>query len=176
LNLQRVDESTFLEIAAKKDLWDETFIRDSNIGGRKQSTFFVAVTPGSCSKPLMIHAATGGAPAVACIDGTGRLNYQGKLIGFVGALDIQQHVHLIAMFMYFKGETEVETIRALNVIRSSISIVHKAQLQARNEGSPTMYDTTKIPDDYEWRPTFTVNDGAHALFNSWTRLRDTPPS
>ena len=104
----------------------------------------------------------------AC-DGTGRINYQGKLLVFVGTVDAIGKCHLIGAFLLTKGEAADELTRGLKAIKHAIEVIHQAMLTL----DKPFYDAKTLGPDYRWDPTVTMNDGSDAILKSWRAIRGT---
>lgn len=143
---------------------DEVVVLDADIGGPGGKTFLVWSTP----RMLMKAAAN---PHLAYIDGTGRLNFQSKIMIVVNTVDGRQKAHPIAYMLLTKGEAADEVSQGLNVIRDAI----RAGFSALNDEN-NLHTVRDLPAAWVWRPRITVNDGADALFNSWERLNQALPA
>jgi hypothetical protein len=102
-------------------------------------------------------------PEWAACDGTGRLNYQGKILTFVCTADAANVGHLIGMFMLSLGEDGQEVARGLKAIQVGISAVHSAMLSLPSDAPQRLYDAERLGADYKWLPNATMNDSSNAL-------------
>ena len=143
---------------------DEVVVLDADIGGPGGKTFLVWSTP-----RMLLKAAAN--PNIAAVDGTGRLNFQGKLMIVLNTIDARQHCHPIAYMLLTKGEAADEVTQGLMVIREAI----RAGFVGLQINSP-LHTVRDLPRDWIWNPRITINDGADALFNSWENLKKALPA
>lgn len=162
-----VNEATLAHDVSNPARVDEVVVLDTDIGGDGGNTFVVFTTP-----RMLLKAASN--PNVAMADGTGRLNYQGKILVVVNTIDAAQACHPIAYFLLTKGEAAGEITRGLKVVRWAIRIVFCAYLKAPTPNLHTVQ--ANLDSAWIWQPSITVNDGADALFNSWDELKSALPA
>ena len=109
----------------------------------------------------------------AAIDGTNRLNYQGKTLILVHTVDRAQHGHVIGYMLLSKGESEEEILTGLRILRTYIRAAHRAVLDLPPDAYSPYALLPNPPDcNWIWSPRVTQNDGAKGLRNAWVSLRE----
>mmetsp|Transcript_28176 Transcript_28176/g.95992 ORF Transcript_28176/g.95992 Transcript_28176/m.95992 type:complete len:486 (-) Transcript_28176:16-1473(-) len=149
LNLGDVDE-LIQRAALDQRLMHKTFVLGPpRIGGVGDETFVVFSTLSDLLKAVKNRHWVG-------IDGTGRLNYHGKVVVVVSTVDKRQHGHPIGYFMLSRGEAEAEVLAGLERLRDFIKEATKATLPPglvmEGESQEGWFQT--------WDPIVTMRDGA----------------
>lgn len=154
--------------------WDTPFCFDQDINGEAKTNYFTSATVRSLCNAS--NQALLGLPTWAALDGTGRVNYQGKILVFVATIDGAGHCRLISSFLLSKGETTAEIARGLKATAHAIGVIHQAMQQHGAEG---LYDAkgleekaraSNVPGGYKWLPITTMNDDSNAIMNAWDEL------
>ena len=154
--------------------YDRFVVLTFDISGDKKTTFYVGATIRSLSYAPVQELGRGFAWATT--DGTGRCNYNGKIVIFVGTVCGQGRVRLIGSMLLSKGETTNEIAQGLKCLADAIRVVHKTFLRMLTTVPfrDGLYDATALGSDYKWRPLITMNDNSDAIFHAWAEVLRTP--
>ena len=150
--------------------YDRFVVLMSDISGDRKTTFYVGATIRSLSYAPVQELGRGFAWATT--DGTGRCNYNGKIVIFVGTVCGQGRVRLIGSMLLSKGETTNEIAQGLKCLADAIRVVHKTFLRMLTTVPfrDGLYDATALGSDYKWRPLITMNDNSDAIFHAWAEV------
>ena len=164
-----VDAEKIVEMVEARE-YDRFVVLMSDISGDKKTTFYVGATIRSLSYAPVQELGRGFAWATT--DGTGRCNYNGKIVIFVGTVCGQGRVRLIGSMLLSKGETTNEIAQGLKCLADAIRVVHKTFLRMLTTVPfrDGLYDATALGSDYKWRPLITMNDNSDAIFHAWAEV------
>ena len=164
-----VDDEKIVEMVEAGE-YDRFVVLMFDISGDKKTTFYVGATIRSLSYAPVQELGRGFAWATT--DGTGRCNYNGKIVIFVGTVCGQGRVRLIGSMLLSKGETTNEIAQGLKCLADAIRVVHKTFLRMLTTVPfrDGLYDATALGSDYKWRPLITMNDNSDAIFHAWAEV------
>jgi hypothetical protein len=146
---------------------DTPFVLYYNVGGPFRRTFVVVTTP-----RMMLKAVR--RPQLAALDGTGRLNAQGKKVAIISTTDLAQHVHEIAYVLLSRGESEAELGLALHIVQAYVSLALEMYKAATDETRRmARLDIQDWGPEWQWDPPTTLNDGAKGIRRAWLHLNAT---
>ena len=147
--LRALREAGWLKNWDTKEIADRYVVLMADISGDRKTTFYVGATIRSLSYAPVQELGRGFAWATT--DGTGRCNYNGKIVIFVGTVCGQGRVRLIGSMLLSKGETTNEIAQGLKCLADAIRVVHKTFLRMLTTVPfrDGLYDATALGSDYK---------------------------